>query len=301
MNYSNSGTQFSYLIKTEIDKNYGVTVNTVGFQSVNSNVSYPAKEHPQNYYFDTKKGRTINEYQFVYLTKGIGELTFDSKERIAISKGQLIVIFPDQWHTYKPSIETGWDEYYIGFEGKIIDNLITNSFFFNENQVLNVGLNEELVNLFKRALEVAKLDRISSQQHLSGIVMHMIGLVLSESKDANYEIDNTQQIVENAKIIMNENVFEIIYPEELAIKLNVEYTKFRRIFKSYTGFSPAKYFQELKIKKGKQLLLESSYSIKEISIMLKYYSPESFNIAFRKRTGCPPSQYRLSCRKPVDN
>ena len=128
MNYSNSGTQFSYLIKTEIDKNYGVTVNTVGFQSVNSNVSYPAKEHPQSYYFDTKKGRTINEYQFVYLTKGIGELTFDSKERIAISKGQLIVIFPDQWHSYKPSIETGWDEYYIGFEGKIIDNLITNFF-----------------------------------------------------------------------------------------------------------------------------------------------------------------------------
>ena len=33
-----------------------------------------------------------------------------------------------------------------------------------DNQVLEVGLNEELVSLFSRALEIAEADKISSQQ-----------------------------------------------------------------------------------------------------------------------------------------
>lgn len=32
--------------------------------------------------------------------------------------------FPGQWHTYHPYRQTGWNEYYIGFEGPVIDNLM---------------------------------------------------------------------------------------------------------------------------------------------------------------------------------
>ena len=55
--------------------------------------------------------------------------------------------------------------------------------FSKDNQVLEVGLNEELVTLFSRALEIAEADKISSQQYLSGIVLHMIGMILSISKN----------------------------------------------------------------------------------------------------------------------
>ena len=41
---------------------------------------------------------------------------------------------------------------------------------YTSNQILEVGLNEELVTLFSRALEIADADTISSQQYLSGIV-----------------------------------------------------------------------------------------------------------------------------------
>ena len=38
-----------------------------------------------------------------------------------------------------------------------------------------------------------------------------------------------------------------IDPEELAMKLGISYSWFRKVFKEYTGYAPAKYYQELKL------------------------------------------------------
>ena len=50
-----------------------------------------------------------------------------------------MVLFPGQWHTYYPYVQTGWNEYYIGFEGAVIDDIGERWFLSKENQVLEVG------------------------------------------------------------------------------------------------------------------------------------------------------------------
>jgi len=292
MNFNNLGVEFKYLIVNDKDKTFGLSVNTVGFQSIQPDSPYPTSDHPSGYYFNAAKGRILREYQILYITKGKGVLSFDNETEIPIAKGLVFIIFPGQWHTYHPSIKTGWNEYYIGFEGPIFDSLVENSFITKENQVLEVGFNEELVNLFSRALEVAELDKISSQQYLSGIVLHILGLVLSVSQNKIFEVGDVVQKIEQAKIIMNENVFKNIDPEELAENLNTSYSWFRKVFKDYTGYAPAKYFQELKIRKAKQLLVGTSHTVKEISFMLDYNSTEHFFSLFKKMTGFTPLEYR---------
>jgi len=292
MDFNNLGVEFKYLIVNDKDKTFGLSVNTVGFQSIQPDSPYPTSDHPSGYYFNAAKGRILREYQFLYITKGKGVLSFDKETEIPIAKGLVFIIFPGQWHTYHPSIKTGWNEYYIGFEGPIFDNIVENSFITKENQVLEVGFNEELVNLFSRALEVAELDKISSQQYLSGIVLHILGLVLSVSQNKIFEVGDVVQKIEQAKIIMNENVFKNIDPEELAENLNTSYSWFRKVFKDYTGYAPAKYFQELKIRKAKQLLVGTSHTVKEISFMLDYNSTEHFFSLFKKMTGYTPLEYR---------
>lgn len=291
ISYNDLGVEFKYLLLNEKDKKLGLTVNTVGFQTIKPNSPYPLIDHPTGYYFNAQKGRILREYQFVYITKGKGTLCFEDN-KTSISKGQLFVIFPNQWHTYQPIAETGWNEYYIGFEGSIIDNIINQSFISTDNQILDVGFNEELVNLFCRAIEVAKEEKICSQQYLSGIVLHILGLVLSASQNKIYEEGEVVQKIEQAKIIMNENVYKNIDPEELAAKLNISYSWFRKVFKDYTGYAPAKYFQELKLRKAKYLLVSTSHSVKIISYMLDYNSTEHFFSLFKKITGFTPLEYR---------
>lgn len=290
---NDSGIGFKYLIVNDKDRKFGLWVNTVGFQAIQPNSPYPLKDHPSGYYFNTQKGRILHEYQIVYITKGKGLFISDSTPEKQLCKGRLMILFPGQWHTYYPLQQTGWNEYYIGFEGPIIDNIIKNSFLTKENQLWEVGLNEELVSLFSRALEIAADDKISAQQYLSGIVLHIIGMILSISKNKIFEIGDVDQKIEQAKIIMNENIFKNIDPEELAMILNISYSWFRKVFKEYTGYAPAKYFQELKLRKAKQLLVETSHSVKEISFMLDYKSTEHFFSLFKKRTGFTPLEYRI--------
>lgn len=292
MDDSNLGVSFKYLIVNDMDQKFGLSVNTVGFQSIQPNSPYPLKDHPSGYFFNAQKGRILREYQFVYITKGKGVFTSDSTPETPLSKGRLLVLFPGQWHTYKPLQKTGWNEYFIGFEGTMIDSIVRGSFITKENQVLEVGLNEELVSLFVKALEIAEKDKTSAQQYLAGIVLHMLGLVLSVSQNKIFEIGDIDQKIEGAKIIMSENVYKDMDPEELALRLNISYSWFRRVFKDYTGYAPVKYFQELKLRKAKQLLVETSLSVKEISYQLNYASAEHFFSLFKKRTGFTPLEYR---------
>lgn len=296
MNYNDLGVEFKYLLVNERDKKFGLSVNTVGFQCILPNTPYPLSEHPSGYYFNVQKGRILREYQFVYITKGKGYISFVPGEEIELNKGRIFIIFPGQWHTYHPTPDSGWNEYYIGFEGQLIDCILENNFIAKENQILEVGFNEELVNLFTRAIEIAEAEKAASQQYLAGIVMHILGLVLSVSQNNLFEVNEVTQKIEQAKIIMNENLYKNIDPEILAEKLNISYSWFRKVFKDYTGYAPAKYFQELKLRKAKQLLVGTSHSVKEITYMLDYNSTEHFFSLFKKITGFTPMEYRAFAR-----
>lgn len=285
------GVEFKYLLVNEQDRSTGLTVNTVGFQNIRPYTQYPLPDHPAGYYFNAQKGRVLNEYQYLYITSGKGTL-FLEDNKYNISKGTVVVLLPGQWHSYYPLEETGWVEYYIGFEGAFIQHLLSSTVISRDNQVFEVGLHEELVNLFARALEVAETDNIYTQHYLAGIVHHITGFVLTVSQLNVYEEGEVIQKINQAKIIMNENVFKNIDPEELAVQLNISYSWFRKVFKDYTGFAPAKYFQELKLRKAKHLLVSTSHSVKVISYMLEYNSTEHFFSLFKKNTGYTPLEYR---------
>ena len=295
--YNDLGAEFKYLIVNDMDRKFGVWVNTVGYQAIQPNSPYPLRNHPSGYFFNCQKGRVLREYQLVYITRGRGLFSSETTPEKQVCKGRLMVLFPGQWHTYHPYQQTGWNEYYIGFEGPVIDDLVKGGFLSKESQILEVGLNEELVSLYTRALEVAEGDKISSQQYLGGIVLHMLGMILSISKNKIFEMSDIDQKIEQAKIIMNENVLKDIDPEELAMKLNISYSWFRKVFKDYTGYVPAKYFQELKLRKAKQLLVGTSQSVKEISFLLNYRSTEHFFSLFKKHTGFTPLEYRTFGRE----
>jgi AraC-like DNA-binding protein len=292
MQNSQSGIDFKYLLVNEKDKKFGLSVNTVGFQTIQPYSPYPLSEHPSGYFFNAKKGRVLREYQLVYLTQGKGRLSFESGKELLISRGMLFVIFPEQWHTYHPMPETGWNEYYIGFEGSIIDSIAAQGFISTDRQIFEIGLNEELVNLYVRAIEIAASDKAAAQQYLSGIVMHILGIVRSISQNKIFEESDLVQKIEQAKIIMNEKIFEAVDAEQLANRLNISYSWFRKVFRDYTGYAPAKYFQELKLRKAKQLLVSTSHSVKEIAFMLGYNSSEHFFSLFKKNTGYTPMEYR---------
>ena len=280
---------FHYLIPNKADLQYGCAVNVVGSQTVMPDEEYPAPNHPNGYVFDPKRGRVLSEYQLLYIVKGRGTLTTE-QGTYQVSKGMMILLRPGQWHTYTPTKEVGWTEFYIGFNGIGAEHVIHT--LFDGEQIFNVGLNRELIDLYQRAINVAAIERPATQQLLAGIVMHMIGLINFAYRNESLSGDRLDQIVEQAKSIMQEQVTQNIDLEALAAHLNISYSWFRKIFRDYTGHPPAKYFMEIKLRHAQYLLANTRESIKEIAFALSFKSTEHFYTTFKRVTGYTPNTYR---------
>ncbi len=285
-----SKVQFHYLIPNKTDQQFGCTVSTVGSQAISPHDAYPTSDHPQGYAFDPERGRVLREYQLLYITKGQGEFA-NEEQTFQIPKGSIILLYPGRWHTYKPSAETGWNEYFIGFSGDAADRVVKRLFPDGE-QVFNIGLNRELADLYQRATEVAASDRPATQQLLGGIVMHMLGVVNFTARNQAISTDRLDQVVEQAKMIMHERMLQNIDLEALAAQLNVSYSWFRKIFRDYTGYPPAKYFTQIKLRHAQHLLANTHDSIKEIAFALNFKSTEHFYTTFKRVTGYTPNAYR---------
>lgn len=283
-----------YLMTEEKDHSYGLWVKAVGQQKIEPNMTYPSKEHPEGYYFDIKQGRVLDEYQLVYITDGEGSFYLKKSEwgGVRVKGGYLFWLSPGQWHSYTPDLETGWTEYYIGFKGEVVDRLIRHSFLEGKNGAFDIGFNEELASLFMRALEVAHLKNACYQSYLSGIVLHMLGLVMAQIKERMDRSCTNDQKMEQAKIIMKERIATDLDMRELATSLGMSYSWFRKLFRDYTGIAPSRYFLELKIEKVKQLLSGTELSVKECLWLLGYDTTENFYNAFKKNTGYTPVEYR---------
>jgi AraC-like DNA-binding protein len=280
-----------YLIVNENDALWGITINTVGYQHIAPNAPYPPNNHPTRYLFSTDKGRILEEYQLLYISKGKGTLITDNNRKEQVRQGNMFLLFPNEWHNYMPDNETGWDEYWIGFKGINIDQRVQNGFFNKQKSVFNVGINDEIVQLYKQAIQIAKEQKTGYQQILAGIVNHLLGLAYYLDKNNLFE-DSKSAIVNKAKILMLENIYTNTSTECISEKLNVSYSLFRKLFKEYTGLAPLQYIQQIKLQKSKELLTHSDDPIKEIAYKMGFDNPEYFFTLFKKKTGMTPIKYR---------
>ena len=285
----------NYLVSSEEDELWGLTVTTVGRQTVAENDSYPPVGHPSEYQFDDEHGRVLNEYQLLYITDGDGIFSYgDPKQSCLITEGKMFFLMPGVWHSYKPLANSGWNEYWIGFKGEIINKIVKEGFFLNQAPVFNIGLNERIVDLYNKSIEIANEERAGFQHALAGIVMHILGLMYYRHKTRDFVDEDLIKKINKSKVIMRESIFEKITAEDIAKRINISYSGFRKAFKEYVGTSPSKYMLELKLNEAKLLLSTTPQSVKQISFALNFDNQDYFATFFKKRTGLTPIEYRNS-------
>ena len=288
-----------YLLANEEDSRWGLVVNSVGFQRIDPGEEYPPKHHPTRYLFTAKKGRVLHEYQLLYICQGKGKFVSAHQKKGDLKTGNMFLLYPGEWHNYAPDKTTGWSEYWIGFTGINIDNRIQHGFFNKKKPIFNIGLNKEIIELYQRAIEIAENQTTGFQQMLAGIVNYLLGIAYSQDKLASFEdLDVTAQI-ERAKILMYENYRRPISPEFISEAVCMSYSWFRRVFKQYTGLTPYQYILELRLRRGKELLVNTNLSSQEISFEIGFENPDYFCTAFKKKVGRTPIEFRKMAKGEI--
>ncbi|MEP7143465.1 MAG: AraC family transcriptional regulator, partial [Ferruginibacter sp.] len=279
-----------YLVANDEDERWGIFVTTIGFQTILPNTDYPPKGHPSSHGFNAAKGRVLHEYQIIYIIKGEGVFQSSSCKPTKVFSGTVILLFPEEWHTYKPVKNTGWDAYWIGFDGSNIYNLLLNNFFSITNPVLDIGFNEQIAELYKHGLEIANFQKAAYQQMIAGIVQMLLSHIFYAEKNNSFRDKLVVSLIEKARVIMRDNITNNQTTESVAAELNMSYSWFRRIFKQYTGFSPGQYQMEIKLQKAKELLTGTVMLVKEICFELNFESVSYFVTFFKLKTGMSPTE-----------
>jgi AraC-like DNA-binding protein len=286
---------YKYLPTSSEDERWGLHVLNTGCNQIKKHVAYPSPEHPAHHYFNWNKGRIMDEYQIIYITKGEGVFESINCGQQLIKQGTILFLFPGEWHRFKPDSETGWDEFWVGFKGTIIENIEHHHFISKENPILEIGLHDSIIELFINIIDKTKAERTGYQPLVSGIVMHLLGKIHSLTKQQRFhDEDITETIINQARIIFRTNIEQDIPMDKIAEELNVSYAWFRKAFKAYTGISPHQYMLQLKIEKAKMLLLDQSKTIKEIAFGLNFESAFYFSKFFKEKVGISPELYRKS-------
>jgi len=282
---------FKYLSVSEEENNWGFYLNVIGTSLIAPKTEYPSKAHPAGYYFNWSNGRILNEFQLNYITEGEGILE-NAFGRFQIKPGTLMITFPEVWHRYRPVKKTGWVENYIGFDGSIARKLLKNQWFRPDQPLINCGIHEEFIDCFYKVFDLVRKEKPGFQYIASGLVIKLLGYIISYRKQRDFSGKHIESVIEEARFIMRQNIEQPTNIQELAKKLHIGYSYFRKMFKKYTGFSPRQYHIHLKIMQAKELLLISNKSIKEISFEMGFNSNYYFSRLFKSKVGISPSDFK---------
>lgn len=282
-----------YLIANERDLKWGLTVSTVGYDAVGADDTYPTHGHAEGYYFRPEKGRVLQEYQLLYLVEGAGILSTDHVKNVKLKAGDIFMIYPGEWHTYFPQKGCEWKSYWIGFKGKNMDDRVQAGFMSPVKPISHIGYSEEVVRLYRRAMQVAEIEGPYYQQTLAGIVNYLVGLVYTLQRKRQLSVKNSNvDVVNKAILLIRDNLENGETIQDFAIQLGISYSSLRKIFKEVTGFAPANYQQELRLRRAMEMLSTSSLSVKEIAYQLHFDTADYFSTKFKNKTGLTPSEFR---------
>lgn len=282
-----------YLVVNPRDVQWGLTVSTVGYEDIGVADTYPTRGHADGYYFDIDKGRVLNEYQLLYITEGEGIFNSAHAKDIPLKAGDLFLLFPGEWHTYHPTGKNGWKSYWIGFKGKNVDDRVKAGFLSVDKPIYHVGFSADIIRLYEEAYKRAQEEAPYSQQILAGIVNHLVGLMYALERSMEFSKDHTRvDIINLARLRIRESLEVDLTIQQVAEELGVSYSNFRKLFKEFTGISPALYQQDLRLQRAKELLATTTLSIKEIAYRLRFESPDYFSSKFKIKTGKKPSEFR---------
>lgn len=282
-----------YMLANDRDALWGLTVTTIGYEEIAPGDEYPTHGHADGYYFNLERGRELNEYQLLYISEGRGIFHSTTVPTAQLREGDLFLLFPGEWHSYCPAPSSGWKSYWIGFKGRNIDDRVRAGFLSPTKPIYHVGFSDAIVRLYKEAYDTAVKEAAYSQQVLAGLVNHIIGVMYSLER--NIELNRNQahvDMVNRARLQIREHLESSLTIQQVAEDLGVSYSNFRKLFKEYTGISPATYQQDLRLQRAKELLSTTDMSVKEIAYRLNFESPDYFSAKFKAKTGRRPSELR---------
>jgi AraC-like DNA-binding protein len=281
---------FRYLTFSQEDEKWQIVCTDAGRNEIGPRTEYPPHKagHPSSFK-SVAMGRTLNEYQVIYITKGSG--LFETRGMsLPVAAGSVMILFPGVRHVYKPDFEVGWTEYWVGFKGPYADSLQSRGFLSPDRPLYEIGLRNDLLAAFTRIFDLVLSQEPLYQIRASSTAIGLVADVLAFDRKAA-QFSHSESLVQKAKFQMEERVYGEINLGAICESLGVSASHLNEVFKAYTAMTPYQYFIGTKIHKAKELLEGGGQAVKEVAFRLGFKDEYYFSRLFKSKTGVSPSRW----------
>ena len=284
---------FVYLPSNPTNSIWGCIATAAGYTDVPAGKPYPPNQHPLDHYFNWSEGRVLQNFQIILISAGTGMFECATMRGIqTVKPGAIMVLFPGVWHRYRPAMETGWVEHWIECHGPVFEEATRAGLIHPKHSLLNEGLINEFSDCFERCHALAHIDALANQDLLSTLGLHLLAMLGHLRRGERGFTKAIDDIVQRAHTLIALRCHEPLDMRGLAGELGVGYSNLRHSFLARTGVSPRQHYLNARIQKARDLLVNSTKSVKEIADILGFESASHFSKQFKERVGKSPVSWR---------
>ena len=283
---------FRYLPADEQARHWGWRLLDAGKQTILPGAPYPAAHHPSAYLFDAGGGRTLGEFQLVFIAEGKGVFSSASTSPREVRAGDVLLLFPGERHHYRPASDSGWKELWAGFRGQDAERVMR-TFFTPKRPVHQPAPTGEIDRIFDQLLQWLTRPVAGIEQVLASHIPLLLALIQSGSDVPAPLHGSDAELAREAKARIFRNLRTRTDLHELARSLGISYSRFRSLFKAQTGYAPREYENLIKLNRACDLI-GSGLGITATADALGYSSVYYFSRAFKKNFGRSPQNWKAN-------
>ncbi|MEK9752275.1 MAG: GlxA family transcriptional regulator, partial [Rhodospirillaceae bacterium] len=97
---------------------------------------------------------------------------------------------------------------------------------------------------------------------------------------------------------MEENIEVPLSCADLAVKVGLSTRQLERLFRTYLGVPPTRYYLRMRLERARFLLRQTSLPIFDVALATGFISASHFSKCFREQFGAPPSGERRRRSRP---
>lgn len=282
---------FHYLAPHTDDRMWGVEPIAGGRTLIGSKQTYPPLGHPGGHAFSWTDGRTLSEFQVVLIASGSGTYRSHRVGEIPISAGDAFLLFPGEWHSYRPDPGRGWDERWLAFTGTAPKKLWDADIFNVKQPVIATQKDPAVVEAFDIAFDRLQREPPGFRAEISTCILTILARLAALIASSGVVSLHGNQMRALARRIQDDcpATLDVI---RLAQEAGLSVAQFRRVFTQELGLSPKRYHQHIRLLRARHMLADHRVRIKDVAESMGFSSEFYFSRLFRLHIGQSPQEWR---------
>lgn len=244
--------------------------------------------------------------EFHFVASGGCKVILDHGE-FYTEAGDMYITAPGVYHSQVSSEENDYMEYSLNCDMKVLSDSVSEEKhiidILNMKKCVCYNNIEHILKHFETALSEAYYKELGFYNKIKNVVQIIIlesARVIGKSSEISYEtpmkLKKYDYRLKQIESYIKDNLNTSISTKDVANYMHLSDKQICRIISQGKGISTKEYINSLKFLKAKKLLINTEYSISEISDILGFSSQYYFNQFFKKREGYSPSVFRKNVR-----